>query len=131
MASRYLHQSSARSQQSHGPQFDSQSFPRPVPATRPASETSFAGEIHLLPPSLLATGLQNTGQARHSCQVCGKGFPFPKDLRRHLRIHTGEKPFKCPVCPYRAAVKGNVKQHVARAHGVALEGKSIQQLSPN
>ncbi|KAF2368666.1 Zinc finger C2H2-type, partial [Trinorchestia longiramus] len=54
----------------------------------------------------------------NSCDVCGKWFLLPKDLRRHIRVHTGERPFCCPVCPYRAAVKGNLKQHVINTHNI-------------
>ena len=33
-----------------------------------------------------------------------------------MRTHTGEKPFACPHCDYRAATKGTLNRHIKRLH---------------
>lgn len=41
-----------------------------------------------------------SGDKRHVCDVtgCGKRFYREDELRRHVRTHTGERPYVCKVC---------------------------------
>ena len=38
------------------------------------------------------------GKAAVKCEECGKVLADPSSLYRHRKIHTGEKPHKCPIC---------------------------------
>ncbi|KAK3881043.1 hypothetical protein Pcinc_014500 [Petrolisthes cinctipes] len=58
-----------------------------------------------------------------TCPVCGRcitGKNCRQNLRHHLLIHTGVKPFSCPHCPHRANYKPNLLKHIRSVHGPKL-----------
>uniref|UniRef100_A0ABD2W3T6 C2H2-type domain-containing protein n=1 Tax=Trichogramma kaykai TaxID=54128 RepID=A0ABD2W3T6_9HYME len=54
---------------------------------------------------------------KNVCDYCSKIFGKPSDLVRHVRIHTGEKPYKCEYCAKSFAVKCTLVAHLKIHNG--------------
>jgi len=60
----------------------------------------------------------HSGVKPFQCNVCGKRFSDKGVLDVHERIHTGKKPYQCSQCSKVFSQKGNLKRHMRIHTGV-------------
>ena len=98
------------------------SVPRRKPLLEPVyvgpSTSSNIGDIYndMLKYSVPGRAGTSSGNKAFLCPLCNKTFEWASLLNTHLRVHTGEKPYCCPKCPYRSTQKGNVQRHLYSRH---------------
>ena len=65
------------------------------------------------------------GEGISVCGVCGREFRGRRsqrtyNLKQHLSIHAGLRPFQCPLCSHAFNRKSHLKGHLLSRHGTTL-----------
>ncbi|XP_062543917.1 transcription factor grauzone-like isoform X2 [Armigeres subalbatus] len=60
-------------------------------------------------------------ESSHGCQICGKAFKRPIDLKEHMASHTGMPLYKCTYCERQFNSSSNMFSHRKREHRIQWE----------
>lgn len=71
---------------------------------------------------------KNGPELKLFCEHCSFVTDCVSRLRRHMLIHTKERPFQCGLCTYRATQKEHVLRHMRSQHGVEVERNQRRSL---
>ncbi|NXL50891.1 ZN407 protein, partial [Podilymbus podiceps] len=80
---------------------------------------AFVMKKHLNTHLLGKHGVGTPKERKFTCHLCDRSFTEKWALNNHMKLHTGEKPFKCtwPTCHYSFLTASAMKDHI-RTHTV-------------
>ncbi|KAM3958154.1 uncharacterized protein ACR2FA_007793 [Aphomia sociella] len=72
--------------------------------------------VSLAPGSIAAHQNRHTRRKLYPCEVCGRTFNVSVVLKRHMLVHTGERPIACNLCDKRFTRTQSMKLHYRTFH---------------
>jgi uncharacterized Zn-finger protein len=77
--------------------------------------------------TIIANQIMSIQDQIWQCRECGKQFATKYKLQRHMRCHTGEKPYRCNYCDRSFSQTGNLKLHQVKYHQIRCPMSETQK----
>ncbi|KAK5858011.1 hypothetical protein PBY51_011212 [Eleginops maclovinus] len=65
---------------------------------------------------------------KYVCDYCGRACAKPSVLKKHIRSHTGERPYPCVPCGFSFKTKSNLYKH-RKSHAHAIKAGTLSDLA--
>ncbi|KAF2357163.1 Zinc finger C2H2-type [Trinorchestia longiramus] len=75
----------------------------------------------MISPDCKKSSAYSSAPQKQKCPYCDRKFPWSSSLVRHIRTHTGQKPYLCEVCNYPFTTKSNCDRHLLRKHPDSIQ----------
>jgi hypothetical protein len=105
----------------------------PVRGYPPTAAAAAAGDpTFYLTSSPPAAAAGSGKERRYACTFEGCSYCAVEShhLKRHLRTHSGERPYACSLCSYTAAEQGTLTRHLSRHSRLGPEGRAKEFTCP-
>lgn len=90
--------------------------PPPSSPPRPARPTAGVSPLNVPAAAKKPVKKRKLGSSALECPDCPYSCAHQSDMRKHVRTHTGERPFECPECQARFSRSDNMATHIHRVH---------------